>query len=106
MFVLKDEVKDLYIAMVRADVALAQAYDERTTTTVDDRKVYAYAFSLPFWVTMPSVLNDDGFYSLLDFVAAMDQIIAPDSMYEKLRVAYQYTMDVTVQNYPACVRKK
>lgn len=106
MYVLKDEVKALYIAMVRGDVALAQAIDNRTVASADDRKAFAYAFSLPFWATMPHVLDDEGFYSLLDFVAEMDQIVAPESMFDRLCSTYKLAVQNAVKKDAASVRKQ
>ena len=55
--------------------------------SVNARKLYVYAFSLPFWATMPQVCDEPAFYDLLKFVNAQDMIIAPDSMFNAFCVS-------------------
>lgn len=55
--------------------------------SVEARKLYVYAFSLPFWATMPQVCDDAAFYDLLRFVTAQDMIVAPASMFNAFCVS-------------------
>lgn len=106
MYVLKNDVIDLYVAMIRSDVALAQSADNRTEANADDRKMFVFAYSLPFWATMPAVLDDVGFYSLLDFTEHMDQIVAPDSMFERLCNTFKFALQNAIKKDAGNVRKQ
>ena len=106
MYVLKNDVMDLYVAMIRSDVALAQSAGNRTEANADDRKAFVFAYSLPFWATMPAVLDDVGFYSLLDFTEHMDQIVAPDSMFERLCNTYKFALQNAIKKDACDVRKQ
>ena len=55
--------------------------------SVEARKLYVYAFSLPFWAAMPQACDEAAFYDLLKFVNAQDMIIAPDSMFNAFCVS-------------------
>ena len=105
MYVLKNEVMALYVAMVRADVAFAQAGELRTEANLADRKLFVYAYSIPFWAAMPSVLDDEGFYSLLDFTEHMDQIVAPESMFNRLSNTYKYQLQNALEKDSTNVRQ-
>lgn len=106
MYVLKNDVMDLYVAMIRSDVALAQSAGSRTEANADDRKAFVFAYSLPFWVTMPDVLDDAGFYNLLEFTEQMDQIVAPVSMFERLCLTYKFALQKAIEKGACNVRKQ
>ena len=81
MYILKGAVKDNYLSMVNADVALDLARRDVIVPDISSRKLIARAMSLPFWVCLPTVLDDEAFDQFRDFVAEMDQIVVPESMY-------------------------
>jgi len=90
MYILKGAVKDNYITMVNADVAIDLAVRSVIIPDISSRKLIAYAMSLPFWVCMPAVLDDEAFDQFRDFVAKMDQIVVPESMYTKFMAIYRH----------------
>lgn len=106
MYVLKNEVMELYVAMIRSDVALAQSIGNRTEANANDRNAFVFAYSMPFWATMPAVLDDAGFYSLLDFTEHMDQIIAPDSLFERLCNTYKFALQNAIKKDVCNARKQ
>ena len=106
MYVLKNDVMYLYVTMIRSDVALAQSVGNRTEANANDRKVFVFAYSLPFWATMPAVLDDVGFYSLLDFTEHMDQIVAPDSMFDRLCNTYKFALQNAIKKDAGNARKR
>jgi hypothetical protein len=106
MYVLKNEAKDLYVSMVRGDIALEQARDNRTLANTADRTLFVYAYSLPFWAAMSAVISNEEFYRLLEFTECMDQIIAPESMYYKLSRAYPNALGAAINKDEGCTRRQ
>ena len=106
MFVLKDAAKSLYIAMVHSDAAI----DLHNRNVIEEdamtRKLYAYAYSLPFWATMPAVTSNQTFADLIEFTEAMDMLVVPDSMFYKLENAYNWALGNARHGDPSCVRQK
>lgn len=106
MFILKDDAQSLYIQMVRSDVAIDQS--ARGTIRVDApaRKLYVHAYSLPFWAAMETVVSTDCFDDLIEFTEHMDQIVVPQSMFEKLKNSYRHALQLAEEKDPTCVRQR
>lgn len=84
MFVFRDLEKLAYISWVHVQVDQDRAARGALPGDMDraTRKLFIYAFSLPFWAAEPELLDGVGFVQLLQFVNAQDIVVAPQSMHD------------------------